>query len=233
MAESSTSDIESIRNRVESLREQISQHDYAYYVLDSPTIADVEYDELYRELVSHETEHPELITAESPTQRVGHLSDQPFEEVQHVVPMLSLNNVFSDADVANFDRRMRERAGVDEIVYTVEPKVDGLAITVLYVDGKLSLGATRGDGETGEDVTRNVKTIKSIPLTLRSDNPPSMLEVRGEVFMSLEGFRILNERQKENNEKLYVYGSSTPVIRTNGHWMPFSTTSRGSRTRSQ
>ena len=204
MAELSAKDIESIRNRVESLRDEISQHDYAYYVLDSPTIADVDYDELYMELVAYETEHPELVTPESPTQRIGHLSDQPFEEVQHVVPMLSLNNVFSDADVANFDRRVRERTGAEVIVYTVEPKVDGLAITVIYIDGKLTLGATRGDGETGEDVTRNVKTIKSIPLTLRSETPPSLLEARGEVFMSLEGFEALNRRQLENDEKLYV-----------------------------
>ena len=190
--------------RAEQLREQIRFHNYRYYVLDDPQIPDAEYDRLLRELQALEAKHPELITPDSPTQRVGAQPLGAFGEVRHVVPMLSLDNAFDDDELADFDRRARERLEVDSIEYTAEPKLDGLAVSLLYEDGVLVQGATRGDGTTGEDITQNVRTIDSIPLRLLGKDYPQRLEVRGEVFISHEGFRRLNERQQEHGEKLFA-----------------------------
>ena len=193
-----------IRQRVESLREQINAHNYAYYVLDNPEVTDSEYDRLLCELNELEQQYPELVTADSPTQRVGAKPLSEFAEVQHEVPMLSLGNAFSEEDMIDFDRRVREAAGKEIIAYAAEPKLDGLAISLLYRDGVLVRAATRGDGHTGEDVTLNVRTIQAIPLKLRGDDYPPVLEVRGEVVMPKRGFEKLNQQQKEKGEKTFV-----------------------------
>ena len=193
-----------IRKRIETLRKEINYHNYRYYVLDDPEITDAEFDRLMRELETLEAKHPELVTSDSPTQRVGAKPLKQFAEVRHEVPMLSLANAFSDGEVDDFDRRGRERLGVRELKYSVEPKLDGLAISLLYEDGVLSRGATRGDGTTGEDVTLNVRTIDTIPLRLLGKNYPSVLEVRGEVIITKAGFEALNEQQRKKNAKLFA-----------------------------
>lgn len=193
-----------IEQRVAQLREEIEHHNYLYYVQDSPEIPDSEYDRLLRELESLEQAHPELIIPESPTQRVGATPLGQFAEVRHRVPMLSLSNAFDDEEVLNFDRRARERLHVEIITYTAEPKLDGLAISLLYENGVLVRGATRGDGTTGEDVTQNVRTIEAIPLKLIGKGFPNRLEVRGEVIMTRSGFEKLNSAQREKNEKNFV-----------------------------
>ncbi|MGD8483827.1 MAG: NAD-dependent DNA ligase LigA, partial [Thioalkalispiraceae bacterium] len=167
------------QKRAKELREQINYHNYRYYVLDNPEIPDSEYDRLLRELQELETEHPELITPDSPTQRVGAEPLSSFAEVKHEVPMLSLGNAFNEQEVLDFDRRAREKANLKNIEYAVEPKLDGLAISLLYIDGLLVRAATRGDGTTGEDVTLNVRTIDAIPLRLMNKGYPKKLEVRG------------------------------------------------------
>lgn len=190
--------------RITALRDVINYHNYRYYVLDDPEIPDSEYDRLLRELENLEQQFPDLITADSPTQRVGASALKEFAEVKHVVPMLSLNNAFESTEVEEFDRRVRERLNIDEVSYTAEPKLDGLAISILYEDGILKQGATRGDGYTGEDVTQNVRTIHSIPLKLLGDNYPRVLEVRGEVVMTKSGFVALNKAQLAKNEKAFA-----------------------------
>jgi DNA ligase (NAD+) len=189
--------------RIKELREQVRRHDHRYYVLDDPEISDARYDALLGELRELETAHPELVTPDSPTQRVGGAASGTFGEVVHAVPMLSLENAFSEQDVLNFDRRVRERLDTDAVEYSAEPKLDGLAISLRYESGRLTQAATRGDGTKGEDVTANVRTIRSVPLTLRGDAPP-LLEVRGEVFMSRRAFEQLNRRAAENGEKTFV-----------------------------
>ncbi|HTF15067.1 MAG TPA: NAD-dependent DNA ligase LigA, partial [Burkholderiales bacterium] len=164
---------EKARQRAEALRREIETHNYRYYVLDSPTIPDAEYDKLFRELLELERAHPELLTPDSPTLRVGGAPLEEFRQVTHRTPMLSLNNAFTDEDVIGFDRRVREGLGEDEIEYAAEPKFDGLAISLLYDRGRFVQGATRGDGYTGEDVTANLKTVRSIPLKLRGATPPA------------------------------------------------------------
>jgi DNA ligase (NAD+) len=193
-----------IRKRIKKLREEINYHNYRYYVLDNPEITDAEFDRLMRELETLEEKYPELITPDSPTQRVGAEPLKQFAEVRHEVPMLSLANAFSNGEVDDFDRRGRERLGVRQLEYSVEPKLDGLAISLLYENGVLSRGATRGDGTTGEDVTLNVRTIEAIPLRLIGKGYPSVLEVRGEVIMTKAGFEALNEQQRKNNAKLFA-----------------------------
>ncbi|MGD8556873.1 MAG: NAD-dependent DNA ligase LigA [Chromatiales bacterium] len=188
--------------RIEELREQLRLHNYHYYVLDAPLIPDSEYDRLFRELLQLEEQNPDLITEDSPTRRVGDKPLPGFQEVRHSERMLSLDNVFSDQELADFDRRVRERLGSDEpIAYTAEPKLDGLAISLRYENGKLVQGATRGDGERGEEVTSNVRTIESIPLRLLGNDYPAVLEVRGEVFMPKAGFEKLNEQARKAGEK--------------------------------
>ncbi len=190
--------------RVTELRKQLAHHNYQYYVLDNPEIPDIEYDRLFRELQQLEAEHPELITLDSPTQRVGGAPLKGFDEVKHEIPMLSLGNVFSDEELADFDRRVRDGLGIDEVVYAAEPKLDGLAISIRYENGVLVRAATRGDGTTGEDVTQNVRTIDAVPLKLYGDDYPKVLEVRGEVYMPRDGFAQLNERQREKGDKTFA-----------------------------
>ncbi|MEW8264374.1 MAG: NAD-dependent DNA ligase LigA [Candidatus Thiodiazotropha taylori] len=196
-----------ILSRVELLRQQINDHNRRYYVYDDPLIPDAEYDRLMRELQSLEAEYPVLITAESPTQRVGDKPLDGFDEVLHRVPMLSLDNAFDDDEMRDFERRIKDRLKLAEsqtINYLAEPKLDGLAVSLRYEQGSLVLGATRGDGSQGEDVTSNVRTIQAIPLKLQGDDWPDVLEVRGEVFMPKAGFESLNERARKADEKTFV-----------------------------
>ncbi len=193
-----------IKTEIAKLRASLDDHSYRYHVLDDPQITDAAYDRLMRELEALEADHPDLVTPQSPTQRVGAKPDGPFDEVRHEVPMLSLSNAFDEEGVADFDRRVRETLEIENVQYAVEPKLDGLALSLLYVDGVLERGATRGDGVTGEDVTLNARTIRSVPLQLRGKDFPSVLEVRGEVFISRAGFAALNEGQRKLDEKLYV-----------------------------
>ena len=191
--------------RVKQLREQLELHNYRYYVLDDPLISDAEYDRLFRELAGLEQQYPELVTPESPTQRVGARPAEGFEPARHLVPMLSLDNAFEPDEVEDFDRRVRERLGIDgPVQYAAEPKMDGLAVALTYEDGKLVRAATRGDGFVGEDVTHNVRTIQSVPLRLRPAKYPKSLEVRGEVFMPRAGFEELNRRAQEKGEKTFA-----------------------------
>ena len=193
-----------IESRIRALREQIDYHNYRYYVLDDPEIPDSEYDRLMRELQDLEAAHPELITPDSPTQRVGAQPLKEFQEVRHKVPMLSLGNAFSDAEMAEFDERVRKLLGVDAVEYSAEPKLDGLAISLRYEQGRLVQGATRGDGHRGEDVTSNVRTIGAIPLRLLGEGWPDVLEVRGEIFMPKKGFEALNEQARKQGEKSFA-----------------------------
>lgn len=193
-----------IQARIQILREQLHQHNYRYYVLDAPVVSDAEYDRLMLELKRLEDEHPELITPDSPTQRVGAAPLSELREVVHSVPMLSLDNAFTAEDVANFDRRVRERLeSVESVEYACEPKLDGLAVTFRYERGRLVQAATRGDGVRGEDVTHNVRTIKAVPLQLQGE-VPELLEVRGEVFMTIAGFKAMNERAAQRGERTFV-----------------------------
>ncbi len=193
-----------IRNRALKLRAALHEHNYRYHVLDDPAISDAEYDRMFGELQHLEARYPELISADSPTLRAGAPPLKQFSPVNHKVAMLSLSNAFDESDVLAFDKRIRERAEIEEVEYVAEPKLDGLAVSLLYERGVLVVGATRGDGETGEDVTMNIKTIKSVPLRLRGKNIPEILEVRGEVFLTHAGFRKLNEHQRSNAGKLFV-----------------------------
>lgn len=198
---------EEARRRIEALREEIEQHNYNYFVLNQPTISDAEYDSLLRELQRLEEQFPQFRSPTSPTQRVGALPQTEFKTVRHTLPMLSLANAFSDEEVREFDARVKKLAERDQIEYVAEPKFDGLAVELVYEEGVFVLGSTRGDGETGEDVTQNLKTIKSIPLKLRhpKDLPmPKRLEVRGEVYMEIEDFRKLNEARERAGEPLFA-----------------------------
>jgi DNA ligase (NAD+) len=186
------------------LKQQIAQHDYAYYVCDAPIVSDNTYDGLYRQVVDLETQYPQLITPDSPTQRVGGSAINAFESVVHRQAMLSLNNVFSAEELSLFDKRNREALGLSEIEYAVEPKFDGLAITLTYENGLFVQGATRGDGYTGENVTHNLRTIRAIPSKLITANPPALLEVRGEVLMLKKDFERLNLTQEKLGAKLFA-----------------------------
>jgi DNA ligase (NAD+) len=189
---------------VEHLRERIRQHDYRYYVLDDPEVPDAEYDRLMRRLRELEHANPEIVTADSPTQRVGGAPAGGFGEVDHVIPMLSLDNAFEESDVIDFDRRVRERLERDLIAYLAEPKLDGLAVSLLYQGGRLVRAATRGDGSKGEDITHNIRTIQTVPLCLRGSSVPAVLEVRGEVFMPKAGFEAFNARARARSEKTFA-----------------------------
>ncbi len=191
--------------RAEWLRDELNRHSHAYYVLDNPSIPDAEYDLLFRELQQLEAQYPDLIFADSPTQRVGGEPLPEFNQVQHDVPMLSINNGFSEEDVHNFDRRVHEGLESNRAVhYACELKFDGLAINLRYEQGVLVLASTRGDGFTGEDVTANIRTVRSIPLKLQTNNPPALIEVRGEVLMFKADFAKLNQRQREANQKEFA-----------------------------
>jgi len=191
--------------RAAELRERLDEASHRYHVLDAPTIPDAEYDALMRELEALEAAHPELVTSDSPTQRVGAAPSSAFAEVRHEVPMLSLANGFSDEEIGEFVRRIRTRLDLNadaSLKFSVEPKFDGLAISLRYEDGKFVRGATRGDGETGEDVTANLRTIKQIPLKLHGKGWPTVIEVRGEVYMPRAGFEKYNETARDSNGKI-------------------------------
>ena len=196
---------ERVAQRIRELVTEIRQHDYNYHVLDQPTIGDSQYDLLLSELKQLETEYPELLDPNSPTQRVGAKPDSGFEEVVHRMPMLSLDNVFDLDDFRQFVERMKDRLDQSEAPHlTAEPKLDGLALSIRYEQGRLVLAATRGDGQTGENVTQNVRTIRSIPLTLKGSNYPEVLEVRGEVIMKKADFASMNQRLAAASEKTFV-----------------------------
>ncbi|SHK64234.1 DNA ligase (NAD+) [Marinobacter antarcticus] len=191
--------------RAEELRSTLDEHNYRYYVLDDPGIPDAEYDRLFRELQKLEIEYPELASEDSPTRRVGSSAETSFEEVIHRLPMLSLDNAFSEDELRDFDRRVRERLGIDDDVeYVCEPKLDGLAVSLHYEQGSLVRAATRGDGYAGEDITANIRTIPSVPLRLRGNDVPDLVEVRGEVYMPRAGFEGLNRRLADQGEKTFV-----------------------------
>ena len=198
--------------RIVQLRAELDGHNYRYYVLDEPSVPDAEYDRLFRELQALEAEHPHLVTAESPTQRVGGEALAAFGEVRHEVPMLSLGNAFEEEDLLAFDRSVQSGLGLAgdlfgggaEIEYSCEPKLDGLAVSLRYEHGQLVRGATRGDGSTGEDISSNVRTIRNVPLKLQGEGWPQVLEVRGEVFMPKSGFEELNARQAESGGKTFA-----------------------------
>ncbi len=192
-------------NRVQALRQAINEHNYRYYVLDEPQVPDAEYDRLFRELQKLEADNPELITEDSPTRRVGVNAETSFEEVVHRIPMLSLDNAFSDEELQDFDRRVRDRLKTDDLIdYVCEPKLDGLAVSLHYEQGALTRAATRGDGYAGEDITANIRTIPSVPLKLRGEQVPDLVEVRGEVYMPKAGFEVLNQSLSNKGEKAFV-----------------------------
>ena len=196
-----------IRKKVESLRSQIHHHNYLYHALDAPEIPDAEYDRMVRELQTLEHDHPELVTEDSPTQRVGAEPVKAFDTVKHKVPMLSLDNAFSEETLRNFHRRVTERLELDvdaDLSYSAEPKLDGAAVSLLYERGKFRRGATRGDGTTGEDVTHNLRTIDAVPLRMHGRKIPGLLEVRGEVFMPRARFMQFNEQARQKGEKTFV-----------------------------
>ncbi len=195
--------------RIEELRREIREHAHRYYVLDAPVIADDVYDELVRELERLEDAHPDRITADSPTQRVGAPPLEEFPSYRHRVPMLSLGNVTDAASISDWEERLRNRLKDDApetFAYWVEPKMDGLAVELVYVDGTLEAASTRGDGETGEEITANVRTIEAIPLALRREevSPPARLDVRGEIYCGIEAFHEFNRRALEAGEKTYA-----------------------------
>ena len=205
MSESSAHDIKS---KLSQLREALHRHNYHYYVLDDPVIADVEYDRLMQQLLDLEHAHPELVTPDSPTQRVGAPPLDKFESYRHAAPMLSLDNAFGEEALLEFDRRIKRRLADDApIAYTAEPKIDGVAVEIVYTAGRMTLAATRGDGATGEVITANVRTIAAVPLILRSSDAPAIprrLDVRGEVFIGRDGFKRLNADQEQRGAPLFA-----------------------------
>ena len=196
----------SLQQQIDTLRHDLRRYEYEYHVLDNPTIPDAEYDRLFYQLKTLEAAHPELITADSPTQRVGAKPLSGFTQIRHEIPMLSLDNAFSDEEFYAFVKRIEDRLIrlPEPLTFCCEPKLDGLAVSILYVNGVLTQAATRGDGTTGEDITANIRTIRNIPLQLLMDNPPARLEVRGEVFMPHAGFERLNQLALEKGEKTFA-----------------------------
>ncbi|WP_272659426.1 NAD-dependent DNA ligase LigA [Providencia sp. PROV172] len=193
------------KQEIDQLKKQLRHHEYQYHVLDAPEIPDVEYDKLMQRLKSIEEAHPELITSDSPTQRVGAAPLSAFETVRHEIPMLSLDNVFDEASYLAFDKRVRDRLkNHEELTFCCELKLDGLAVSLLYENGELVQAATRGDGTVGENITANVRTIRAIPLRLTGDNIPDRVEIRGEVFMPQKGFEALNEEARRTDGKVFA-----------------------------
>src|SRR5262245_1619033 len=193
------------RRRAKQLREEIDQHNYRYYALDNPVVSDAEYDRLFRELQELEVAHPELVTSDSPTQRVATQPRPEFGTVRHRVPMISIDNAFAEEEVLEWDRRVRRGLETEqEIVYTAEPKFDGASISLRYEDGVLAQAGTRGDGTTGEDVTVNGRTIKTVPLRLHGKGWPALLEVRGEVVIPKKDFERLNAAQASRGDKIFA-----------------------------
>lgn len=195
-----------ILNQIEDLREKIRRYDYHYYCLDNPLVPDIEYDRCFSELKDLETANPQFISSDSPTQRVGFKVASELESVEHLTPMLSLNNVFNDDDLLNFLNRIADKVkcNVSDLVFACEPKIDGLAVNLTYENGVLVNAATRGDGLVGENVTNNIKTIQSVPLVLLTKNPPNIIEVRGEVYMPISGFNEWNANARLHNEKTFA-----------------------------
>lgn len=198
--------MEKIKTEIEELRKKINQHSYAYYVMDNPTVSDYEYDLLFRRLLELEEKYPQFITAQSPTQRIGAIPSNSFEKITHPTPMLSLGNAFSNNELILFDQRVKNILQIDTVQYVVEHKIDGLAINLIYENGKLVKAATRGDGSIGEDVTANIRTIKAIPLELNVEEVeiPEFLEVRGEVYLPKKEFIRLNKERQANDEALFA-----------------------------
>lgn len=197
---------DTIKTELEQLKAMLRKYEHHYHVLDEPLVPDAEYDRVMNQLKNLEWQYPELITPDSPTQRVGAKPLEGFAQVTHQIPMLSLDNAFSDEDLDGFLRRIEDRLtlNIEQLDFCCEPKLDGLAVSILYVDGVLTQAATRGDGFTGEDITANIRTIRNIPLKLNTPTPPARLEVRGEVFMPQKGFEALNERALEKGEKIFA-----------------------------
>ncbi|MBF0751416.1 MULTISPECIES: NAD-dependent DNA ligase LigA [unclassified Pasteurella] len=195
-----------IQTQLQILRKTLRQYEYEYHVLDNPSVPDSEYDRLFHQLKALELEHPEFVTSDSPTQRVGAKPLSGFSQIRHEIPMLSLDNAFSDEEFNAFVKRIEDRLTVlpNPLTFCCEPKLDGLAVSILYVNGVLTQAATRGDGTTGEDITVNIRTIRNIPLQLLMDNPPTRLEIRGEVFMPHTGFERLNEQALAHGEKTFA-----------------------------
>jgi DNA ligase (NAD+) len=199
--------VQAARKRVEQLRQQINHHNYRYYVLDSPEISDAEYDRLMRELEELEQRYPALVTPDSPTQRVGAPPLEVFVSVRHGIPMLSLGNAFDADELRAFDERVKRHLGLPEqqaVDYLAELKVDGLAVSLTYEEGRFTVGSTRGDGFTGEDVTVNLRTVRAIPLRLMVDDPPRLIEVRGEVYLDKREFARINKEREEAGEPLFA-----------------------------
>lgn len=202
---SSSQNSNELVNEVHQLHEQLNQANYQYYVLDDPQLPDAEYDRLFHRLKKIETEHPELLSPDSPTQRVGDVPLSHFDQVVHEVPMLSLDNAFDEQDMRDFNRRIIDRLKqTNDVLYACEPKLDGIAVSLLYENGLLVRAATRGDGSVGENITQNIRTIPSIPLKLLGTDHPPVLEVRGEVYMPKQGFEAFNNNAREKGEKLFV-----------------------------
>jgi DNA ligase (NAD+) len=198
---------EAVHQRYQRLKSELNQYNHAYYVLDDPSVPDSEYDRLMRELQDIELQYAELQTPDSPSQRVGGKALDSFSQVKHEVPMLSLDNAFSDTEMVDFERRIKDRinlAQCQNLTYACEPKLDGVAVSLIYQKGLLIRGATRGDGSVGEDITANVRTIKSIPLRLQGDDYPELLEVRGEIYMPRDGFNEFNTKARESGDKPFV-----------------------------
>src|SRR5712691_7254982 len=195
-----------VRQEIERLRREIEHHDYRYHVLDDPIVSDAEYDDLFRRLQRLEAEHPACASPDSPTQRVGAKPLEKFETVRHRHPMLSLNNVTKPEEMAEFDARIRKFLNLPRIAYVGEPKVDGLAVELVYEKGVLVTGSTRGDGVVGENVTPNIRTIRSVPLRLHhgQEPVPDLLEVRGEVYLPIEAFRRLNREREEAGQPVFA-----------------------------
>ncbi|HEC72194.1 MAG TPA: NAD-dependent DNA ligase LigA, partial [Thermoplasmatales archaeon] len=187
--------------KIKKLREEINYHNYKYYIENNPVISDYEYDQLLKQLEKLESEYPDLITPDSPTQRVGEQPVEGFKTVKHKVPMLSLANTYSYDEIREFDERVRKNVG--DVEYIVDPKIDGVGVALLYENGVFVRGATRGDGVKGDDITANLKTIRSIPLRLRG-NVLKNIEVRGEVYMPLEGFKKYNREQAEKGGVIFA-----------------------------
>lgn len=199
--------MQAIKQRINELKNLLNEYSYCYYILDNPKVPDIEYDRLFNELKNLEKQYPELITQDSPTQRVGARPLAAFKQVQHTIPMLSLDNAFADEDVVNFDKRIHDRLkniAYYDIEYVCEPKIDGLAVSLYYENGILTKASTRGDGMVGEDILQNIRTIPSIPLVLRGNDIPRIIEIRGEVYLPLAGFNQLNQKALKDGTKPFA-----------------------------
>src|ERR1043166_1076736 len=188
------------KDEIAKLREEIAEHDHLYYVDGKPTISDQEYDKLFSRLKKLEEAHPDLITPDSPTQRVGEKPLEGFAHVTHAVPMMSIDNTYNEAELREFDGRAVKGLDGQKHEYLIEPKIDGVSASLRYEDGRLVLGATRGDGRTGDDVTRNIRTIRAIPLQLRGKKHPRVIEARGEIYWPLKAFEKFNAKRTEAGE---------------------------------